>query len=184
MTVPRRHVDHGCPLRNLVAVVEQAGNEELAVVGVTKHDTRTLIGRNEPDRVATLFVSHRRHLPRFYFSGRIGIVHRRTSLRLVQIVGRAPTGCWRRRARRPSHAVAETVDRTVHAVHRERIAVAIRDRTISVYGLRAKNCADCFQPRRTTRRDAGGETSVHCKIRRVVDGDEQSAVLNELLQVL
>src|SRR5689334_12144380 len=137
VTVAGRHVDDGGALGDLIAVVQQAGNEEIAIVGVTKHDARTLIGWNEPNSVASLFVSDRRHLPWFYSRGRIGILDGRTALRLVQIVGRAATGGSRSRALTSADAIAETVDGTVHAVHRERITVAVGDRTVSVDGLRA-----------------------------------------------
>src|SRR5947209_3460175 len=47
-------VDHGGVLRDVVAPVEQSGNQQIARLTISQHYTRSLAGRNQTNQVATL----------------------------------------------------------------------------------------------------------------------------------
>src|SRR2546429_3762092 len=61
----RGRVHHGGALGDLVAALDQAGDEQVLAVGVAENHARPEGWRNHAETVAFLFVQHRRRLPGF-----------------------------------------------------------------------------------------------------------------------
>ena len=152
MAFVHRHVDDGRVLRDLVAGLDEPGDQQIASVGVAEHDARSRRRRNDIDAVAQLLVGDLRGLP--HLDARLGWnVDARAPLWHVGIIGRSP-------ARRPiaaivgaqtsaapaRRAVAHVEDRTVEAPQREIIAVAERDGARGVDHFRSHNTADDPHP--------------------------------------
>src|SRR6185437_8523496 len=94
-------------------------HEQVALIGVAQHGARTLIRRNDVERVAKLIVGQRRRRPgralRTWAGKELTFLHRRgATLRNVRIVRRTAT----RGARRSATAATSTEPATTPAATR------------------------------------------------------------------
>src|ERR1051326_8610301 len=172
-------------LRDLVTTIQQTGNKEVAAVCIAQHHARPLVRRYQTDGIASLPVSSRWRPPSFHSRRRLRHPRRRTSLHNIRIVGRAATSRSLLTTRTtPTNAVVDVVNRTVETVHRQRVAIAVCDRTCRVDSLQSQYVADRAQTLRAICRNAGSEAVVDREVRSIIDGDKEPAVFHKLLQVL
>ena len=150
MTLLQRCIDHRRPLGDVGAAVEEAGHEQIALIGEAHGDARTLLGRDHTDGVAQHVVRHRRRLPRLYGveTRRIEALIRGSTLNDIWIVGRAATGGARvaiageASSAAPAAGAADAEGLSARAVEREAVLHAIHDRARVVDDARAQQRPD------------------------------------------
>src|SRR5712691_4775153 len=130
-------------LRDFVAAIQQSGNKKIFSVGVAQYYARTLIWRNYPNIVTSLFLGQRQGLPNLRL-WRFRNFRRWTTLRRIRIVGRSTTRDslqTRRAAATAPGNVAEIEDWSIETVHRQRVGIAVGNRAGGIDGLHAQNVA-------------------------------------------
>src|SRR2546423_15493506 len=65
MALASRHIDDSGMLRDFFAAFEEAGNEQIGLIGITQNDAGALRGWDDAEAVAFLFVGDRRIFPDF-----------------------------------------------------------------------------------------------------------------------
>ena len=131
--------------RDFVAAIKQAGNKQVFHVGVTQNYSRAFAWRNDCDaEVATLLVCQWHRFPCFRL-GRFRHLSRRAPLHRIGIAGRAASGVASFRTSTATTAgdITDIEDRTVGAIHRERVSVAICNRARGVDALNSQDVANC-----------------------------------------
>src|SRR5258708_16744481 len=129
----------------MIATIQQTGNKQSAVVCITHYNAWSLCWRNNAKRIAALFFRYRRGLPNFSFGWRLGNFCRWTTLRHIGIVRSTATRAASLALSAPTAATDDITDienRSIGAIHRERIAIAIGDWACRIHSLHPQNIAD------------------------------------------